>query len=115
MPRTPIETLKKQARSTSSTPTSISEGEQLAASYGAKMEVRLERDAASASGESLQSVPVIGRKVSSPELSALAGRYVGMQHAKFVELATADDRTFRAFTDDVRRLAASVLSQDETP
>lgn len=94
-----------------STQTSTSEGEQLAASYGAQMEVRLERDAASASGESLQSVPVLGRKVSSPELSALAGKYVRFTASELVsEVKIHPDVT----AADIRRLAASVLSQDES-
>lgn len=76
------------------------------------MDVRLERDAASASGESLQSVPVIGRKVSSPELSALAGKYLTLSADELVKLHPMElDR----FCLNVRRLAASVLSQDETP
>jgi hypothetical protein len=52
------------------------------------------------------------RKQSSPELSSIAAKYVRMTNAKMFEIVAPDDaiRFFR----DVRKLAASVLSQDET-
>lgn len=76
------------------------------------MEERIERDAAGQQPELAPAQPVIGRKVSSPELSALAGKYISVT-AK--DLVTMNKLELDQFVVDVRRLAASVLSQDETP
>jgi hypothetical protein len=55
-------------------------------------------------------VLVVGEKVTSPELAELASLYLGMSDAKYTSLMNKDRH---AFCVDMRRLAASVLSQAE--
>lgn len=50
------------------------------------------------------------RKQSSPEASSLAALYLGLNDNEMAEALRLDTAPA-----DVRRLAASVLSQDETP
>lgn len=99
-----------------STQTSTSEGEQLAASYDESMQVRIDRDALEQQPVLEPAQPAIGRKVSSPELSALASKYMAMtdEQLEFRFLTEPLGGARREVMRDLRRLAASVLSQDES-
>lgn len=50
-------------------------------------------------------------KVSSPELASLAAKYVNLRDGQFADFFVGDDQKAIDFFQDVRRLAASVLSQ----
>lgn len=76
------------------------------------MDVRLERDAVGQQPELAPAQPVLGRKVSSPELAALAGKHLRVTRKDVITMSSGE---LDQFVVDVRRLAASVLSQDETP
>ena len=63
---------------------------------------------------------MIGRRQSSPELSALASRYMTLSVEGLMDRVSHDDGYVSRdkstlVMSDIRRLAASVLSQDETP
>lgn len=60
--------------------------------------------------EVLEPAPKTGKKVTSPELGALASLYVNLQA---VDVPAGNASHLRAFAADVRSLAASVLSQVE--
>ena len=92
-----------------------------------RYEVKAERDqergrviaaAVEALPEPVHVEPVIGEKVTSPELAKLAGKYVAMSERDMYMLVRSvveggDTATRLRFFEDVRRLAASVLSQAE--
>lgn len=57
-------------------------------------------------------------KQTSAELSRVAGRYLGKTNEQIMEMVRGDadqPNAFELLCDDIRSLAASVLSQDETP
>lgn len=101
---------RRDARSAATTTsTATDERAALAMSYDEKMETRIARApvAVPPAGE-----PVIGERVTSPELASLAAKYINFSTDDIPGyLYTADARI--AFAQDVRRLAASVLSQAE--
>ena len=104
-------TTKTPEKSTS-TSTAIDEREALAGAYVDKAALAQQRGAVSEQQlpEPVHAEPVIGTKVTSPEMAELAGLYAGMSDVKMTSLHNADRRKFCV---DVRRLAASVLSQAE--
>lgn len=53
----------------------------------------------------------VGIKQSSPEMSSLAGRYLGMDEVEFVRMCRYEPGKLFA---EVRSLAGSVVSQDQT-
>jgi hypothetical protein len=53
-------------------------------------------------------------KQSSPALSSIAGRYARLSVIEIVELADSSREALIAIATDLKRLAGSVLSQDET-
>jgi NTP pyrophosphatase (non-canonical NTP hydrolase) len=90
-------------------------GVDLTDAYADRMAVRVERDKI-AEGEHLPTTatPTLDKpgRQTTAEMAALAGRYVGLPRAGYVELAAApSSQEFDSFIADVRRLAASVLSQ----
>jgi hypothetical protein len=104
-----------------STSTSIeTEREALAGAYTGKAELAQQRGAVSEQQlpEPVHAEPVIGEKVTSPELASLAARYASMSNDAMYEATKGGSlggsaATRTAFFEDVRRLAASVLSQAE--
>ena len=98
-----------------STSTSIeTEREALAGAYVDKAELVQQRGAVSAQQlpEPVHAEPVIGEKVTSPELAKLAGAYMDVTEKQLQGLVSQIDG-WTALRNDVRRLAASVLSQAE--
>lgn len=62
-------------------------------------------------GRGNQNTAGIGRRQSSPEMSTLANIYMRMTPEKLVEMAKDDPE---GTVNDIKSLAASVMSQDET-
>jgi hypothetical protein len=89
-------------------------GVDLTDAYADRMAVRVERDKI-AGGEHLPTTatPTLDKpgRQTSPELAALAAKYLDFDHLDFEKLAAGDLMLVPLFCADVRRLAASVLSQ----
>jgi glycerol-3-phosphate O-acyltransferase len=94
---------------------------ELVIAYASKAELARQRGAVTEQQlpEPVHAEPVIGEKVTSPELAKLASKYVRMSDNEMYELFSGDRsaapeiKTQQKAYDDVRRLAASVLSQAE--
>jgi hypothetical protein len=77
--------------------------------YEHKRGVNLERQRIEGDGKA----PLAGGKETSPELAALASRYLSMDTVTWLSLRDYDSGAFARIGDDVQRLAASVLTQFE--
>jgi hypothetical protein len=95
-----------------STLTSINENDALAQAYVERGEREAERQRIGREQlpEPVHPEPVIGEKVTSPELASLASKYIDVPGAHFEGLS---EEQAAAIARNVRRLAASVLSQAE--
>ena len=96
----------------SSTPTSMSEGEQLAAIYTRRDEVNRDRAQVAAAADippKVHDTPLIaGGKTSSPEVAKIASKWLRVTEADMVGAPIG-----KQALAEIKQLAASVLAQTE--
>lgn len=94
-----------------------STGLELVGQYAERMAER-EARATPELPEAPHKAPLVGGRETSPELASLAAKYIkvtGVQMSRHKEgaIGATEPGSWDALADDVRRLAASVLSQTE--